>query len=358
MNIFAKYHTPRSIFYLAAELELNNLLEDQVRFAQYKSYYTVIFINARKAELAGIKLMPDSIQNISVSKEDRILMIPMVDELCFDFNDLKNYIRFTAGGNEELYQARIIAAGQSYYEEASHYKWSAVASMISAMALYISNNTTLLEADDNMPTTFPTQVTDDITPYSEKYSEYTTDKGDGKIGNSDKVDAENGFYEKIVAFNSDGIAIARGVKTFEERYTWSRNVTASGGRAELSGFKGDTTHGLAHLPLEANIYIVELDLNFQANAKGKFHSPAFAAGTYTIIITMEGYVPITLTEVEIKLHTTVTRHIVMVPLTVAEAAAKAKADAILEAAKATTETTTTETTILETPAATTPPPTV
>src|ERR1700722_18698626 len=112
MSILAKYQTSRPIFYLAAELELNNLLADQVKFALYKGYYTVIFINALKTELAGIKLMPDSIQNISVSKEDRILMIPMVDELCLDFNDLKNYIRFTAGGNEELYQARIIAAGQ------------------------------------------------------------------------------------------------------------------------------------------------------------------------------------------------------------------------------------------------------
>ena len=331
----SKYNCPRSIFYLTAELELANLLFDQLRFWGYKKYFTLLYIEALQAELAAIKLMPDNIINIAVSKEDKILMIPMVDTLMYDFMDTRNYIRPTCGTNVELYDTRILSAGQSYFERASSYKWASVNSINVAMANYLSENSIALLADENMPAGFEAQVLLDIAAYNLIYSKYGTDKSGTKTGNVDKLDAENAFYDKITIINEYGYAIARGNKDFEQRYTWSRNVKANGGHDSLSYFKGDTTHGPAHLPLEANIYIVELDLNFQANAKGKFHSPAFAAGTYTIIITMTGFNPITLTEVEIDLHTSVTRHIRMTPLTMMESAklAKALAETAIEIAK-------------------------
>lgn len=323
--INAKYGAPRSVFYLTCELELANLTYDRLRFAGYKAYYTLLYINALKAELAAIKLMPDNIINIAVSKEDRILMIPMVDTLMYDFMDVRNYIRPTCDGNVELYDTRILSAGQSFFERASSYKWSSVNSVNVAMANYLSENSVAMLAGENMPAGFQAQVLLNIGAYNDIFSKYGTDKGDTKTGNVDKVDAENAFYDKITAINEDGYGIARGNKAFEQRYTWSRNVTACGGHLSLSYFKGDTTTGVAHHPLEANIFIEELDMNFQANAKGKFHSAAFAAGKYTIIITCEGYYPITLTEVDIHLHTSVTRRLVMVPLIMEDAKKLAKA---------------------------------
>jgi len=179
---------------------------------------------------------------------------------------------------------------------------------------FITGHSATLLAGENMPVIFPVNFTSGQTNFHDKQVLFKFDESTQTPAQQAKIKAENSCFDKMTVMLADGIEVADGDPTVAALFMWNKLVKANSG-PKSAGAKGDVKTGPAKKPVEgATCYIDELDLTVETDAKGHFIFPAFAHGTYTIRFNKVGYKEVVLLNVEIHISTTVTKHIILIPV--------------------------------------------
>ncbi len=307
-----KYKMSRETLYLVLRMIGTNLRNKRTNFEAYKGFYLVSYCDAFDAAITAAEGMPTEAQRDALAKEERIAMGPLRDTSMFNFMDLERYAAST-WTDPLVLEAKLIVAGKNYYHDAGNDHWASVKEMNRLGNQFLLDNDTALEAGLNMPHAFLATFLAGKNAFANKYSSFVTDESAQPAGQTSKMQAENDLWHQATkVICPDGIAIARGNEVFMDLFTIEeiKQIVAAGGG---SGVKGNVFTGVAELPLDGvTIHIDALDLSFANDAHGKFRSPAFASGTYTIRFTKTGYLPVTLVDVVINVHVFHTVHVAMV----------------------------------------------
>jgi carboxypeptidase-like protein len=309
----AKYHCSRSVFYLAIRMAWANCGGDLALFFDLKELYIAAYVTAMEDQIDAAELLPDEDARTEPSELDRLQLIDLGDICLKNWRRLERYIH-TAYPVKTVQKVMLDSAGQAHYEAAFNHNWAEMVSLNNAGNTFITEHSAPLLAGMNMPAAFPGNFTTGQTNFSTKQSLFKFDESTQTPGQQAKIKAENLCYDAMMIMLADGIEVADGDPTVAHLFTWARLIKANSG-PKSAGFKGDVKTGVAKKPVVgATCYIEELDLTVETDENGHFIFPAFAHGTYTIVFSMIGYKTVTLTEVEIHISTTVTKHIILIPV--------------------------------------------
>jgi|SRR5665213_1314972 len=309
----SKYHCTRSVFYLAIRMAWANCNGDLVAFHDLKALYIAALIASMNAEIDAVELLPGEDTRTEPSELDRIALIDLGDICLKNWRRLERYIH-TAYPVPSVQKTMLDSAGQANYDAAFHHNWSEMINLNKAGNDFITAHSAALSAGMNMPAAFSASFTLGQTNFHDKQVLFKFDESTQTPAQQAKIIAENKCFDKMVVMLADGIEVADGDPTVAHLFTWSRLMKACSG-PKSAGCKGDVKTGVAKKPVEGvTCHIDELDLTVETDAKGHFIFPAFAHGTYTIRFNKVGYAEVVLTNVEIHISTTVTKHIILIPV--------------------------------------------
>ena len=312
-KVTPKYTCARGVLYPSLRMAWDNCSSNLTEFHAFSEKYDAAYIIARKAEIDATELLADQDVRTEPSELDRIDLISLGDVSLKKFRYLERYI-IHAYVDKATQKTMLDAAGKSHYAEAFSHNWTEMLELNKAGDVFISDHSAALLAGTNMPSTFAAAFTLARTNFSDQQSLFKTDEGTQTPGQQAKIVAENNCYELVAKMLADGIVIFDLDAVMTPFFTWARIVLANSG-PKPAGCKGNVTTGVAHKPVSGvTCYIEELDLTALTDAKGHFNFGTFAHGTYTITFTKTGYKPVSLVGEVINLHTTITRHIVLIPV--------------------------------------------
>jgi hypothetical protein len=202
---------------------------------------------------------------------------------------LKLYI--TKAFAADMVQAKLEAAGASFYPKTSVDNWSAVRSLIDTANSFIMANLNDLLANNNMPADFKTKFQtdgDDCIGLSVTFAQVNIEK---QMATNVKVEANNGIYASVMEMLKDGQQIFKDNAATRKQFVFSYLVSMYRGEGSAS-LKGYIVNDLG-LPIEG-VTVMSADQKYAAatDEKGYYRITRIAEGTYAFNITCPGYVPL------------------------------------------------------------------
>jgi hypothetical protein len=309
------YRCAQDEFYLAAFLMLNSLEDDLEYFVLHKPKYTIEFVDALRQELINSELMPDNEQRTEPVKRLRNALVLKTDGVCTQkLQALKSYIH-EAYPNPVDAQSAIEEAGFNKYIQATHYDWEALRNIFTTANTFITDNSALLQANNNMPPTFPGSFQTLKDEIHAEINIYTNRKENTKQGTHDKNVVNNAIYRKLMQIGEDGQVVWINDETRAQQYIWYRilEVVTPPGAAGLRGTVKDQGD---FLPVIGAQIIMQKQgsppVTFITNQTGRYDSGNLPIGIYSIKINSPGFSEIE-SQIEIKLGVISYKHWLMIP---------------------------------------------
>ena len=297
------YRCAQDEFYLASFLMLSSLEDDLEYFVLHKAKYDLAFVNALRQELIDSELMPDNEQRTEPVKRLRNALVLKTDGVCTQkLSALKTYIN-EAYPNPLDAESAIQEAGFNKFAQATNYDWEALRNVLTTANTYITDNSALLQANNNMPPTFPGSFQTLKNEVLAEINVYINRKENTKQGTHDKNVVNNGIYRKLMQIGEDGQVVWIDDETRAQQYIWDRilEVVTPPGAA---GLRGTVKTDDNFLPVIGAEIVMQKQgsppVTFITNQTGRYDSANLPAGIYSIKINATGFSEIE-SEVEIKL---------------------------------------------------------
>jgi len=255
--------------------------------------------------------LPNEQARCSKSETDRILLSQKADIALNLWQNLKRYI--VDAFPLELHKTNFDAAGQSYYEKAAAKNWESAQGLLAAGFTYLSENTTILQANQNMPLNFVDRFSLTKTEFETLHQAYLNSTEDSRQLTKAKIIANNNIYLALIAMFLDGQEIFKLDETIKKQFIFDQVLLLmlGGGVANVKGY---VTIENIFLPLEGAILeIVELDRSKTTDQDGRFEMLQIPANEYTIKVDLLGYETKVFENYEIKTGVVSTPNVALKP---------------------------------------------
>lgn len=248
MKLEKNYNCSQAELYAVCNLGWQNYKLKLTGFANHKAKYTMAFGDAAIAEVLAAKNLPDYITRAAVPESTRIQMQELAAKCLANWQALKSYIRDAF--KESQYKPMLESAGSKHYRRASNGGWDGLQSLVTAAALFITNNTVALSKEgENMPEAFPDQFTADKEAFENTYATYLLDSQGSVTGTSEKNIANNAIAAALAKMFADGQIIFKDDPATKEMFVFEallQFVTKPG----ESGLRIVAIESVTELPIE------------------------------------------------------------------------------------------------------------
>lgn len=314
MSTLPTFNCSQPELYSVCDTGWNSCSANLAAFTNFSPMYDAAFVTAAKAAIAAAMGLPDEEQRDEDTRTFRAEMLVLLKDNNELFQRLKRYI--TKAYPKDQLKIKFAAAGQAHYEKASNEDWNAAKSLYKDADDFIQANTAALEANDNMPpgpAGFAAQFATARNNFNTKYQAYIDAGQNDEVETQDKTEANNVIHAAVMSMFLDGQMIFKNNEAKKKLFTFEQvllNVAGPGS----TGFKGTAKESVTNVLLpNVLVKVIGTDVEILTDAEGKF-SKILAAGTYTFIITCEGFQDLQITDFEIVTGAMKTLNITLVPL--------------------------------------------
>ncbi len=308
----SEYNCSQQELYTVARLGWNSCSQHIVKFGNFKAKYIPAYITTHLNEITAASIIHDAQARGAKSEKLRVQLTEKNKEALDIWQGLKRYI--ADAFPENLQKATLEEAGQKHYEKASNYDWDATEGLLTSGSVFISDYQTELEADDNMPITFPAEFNTFKTEFTTLHQNFLNSREDSAVGTQDKVVANNVVYNKLVSMLLDGQYIFRKDEATKKQFLFSELLYKASGTG-TAGIKGTVTDAITHLPLKnVEIKFLLTIKTGKTDDEGKYEIKQVAHGKFDIEASLEGYQTRTISEFEILIGNISTLNIELTPI--------------------------------------------
>ncbi len=181
----SEYNCSQQELYTVARLGWNSCSQHIVKFGNFKAKYIPAYITTHLNEITAASIIHDAQARGAKSEKLRVQLTEKNKEALDIWQGFKRYI--ADAFPENLQKATLEEAGQKHYEKASNYDWDATEGLLTSGSVFISDYQTELEADDNMPITFPAEFNTFKTEFTTLHQNFLNSREDSAVGTQDKV---------------------------------------------------------------------------------------------------------------------------------------------------------------------------
>jgi len=202
-----EYPCSQGDLYSALETAWGNYGVHLTRFTNFKALYDAAYKTAALTAITAAKNMPDDDARSGASELMHIELVKLGDVCTEKFQFLKAYIN-TAYPDREVQEAKYVIAGQNYYRGATRGDWEKLILMNTNAKNYlaIADNVTALEANQNMPATFPATLKTASDDFDAQYAAFKLAE-ETSVETAAKIDANNMCYRTGIAMMKDAQVI-------------------------------------------------------------------------------------------------------------------------------------------------------
>ena len=279
----------QSNLYASCRIVIDNGRNRQAELATYFARYTDAFFDSLDTMASEAESLPDAMTRALDHKVLRIEMTSLADDCRRNWQLLKRYIAFAfdAAGTEVV-EANWEAAGWSYYANASKQNWEDVRMLMISGQSYLTANSAVLEANENMPAAFVDTFGASYDAFDAKMFLFYAAEESAMSATQAKMDANNALYEAVIKLCDDGRAVFEGSATEREfSYTAvSELVTPSGSSTLIV----TVTDAETAMPLAgAEVHVNGTERTVITDAEGRAEIGVLSAGATSGTIIRDGY---------------------------------------------------------------------
>jgi hypothetical protein len=172
------------------------------KFFLYSEKYVPLYVTGLLGIRSSAMILPNEVQRAEAHAVLHVELEAEGKPCCQHFQILKGYIKTAY---PTTFTIMYNSAGMGHYESAAKGNWVSINALNNAMNSFMADPAHLaaLLAGLNMPTGFPTTVSDDATTFAGLYSDFISAKSTTTAKNA-KIAANNLLYAAIMAVCSDG----------------------------------------------------------------------------------------------------------------------------------------------------------
>lgn len=306
------YSCAQQVLYTICRTAWNACSNHLTVFGAHKPIYTAAYIADKNVAIEAAASLPNAPARSGDSQIYHVHLFECRDNCLEAYLSLTTYIMDAFPAAE--YEIRLNVAGQSFYEGARKQNWKSVKSLVDAASKFITDNTVTLSDNLNMPATFPAAFEAARSAFAVQYQLYLDEENSRGEMTANKIKANNGIYTALKVMLKDGKVRFLKNKAIKKQFTYAHlHYLASG--VGTSGIKGYIVDANTDLPISGvEISIPKKRRTLNTDKDGHYEILQIAAGTYKAKFSKEGYQPITMDALEIKLGTISSLNLIMVPI--------------------------------------------
>ncbi|MBK7149584.1 MAG: carboxypeptidase regulatory-like domain-containing protein [Bacteroidetes bacterium] len=261
------------------------------RFTAFKGKYTASWVTARLSEVDQAESTPGNEQRKARHKALRIQLLTTVRSALQHFSALERYIVHVTP--PQLLKSAIEAAGGTDYAAASNSNFDACRQMLHAAAAYATDNATILmAAGQNMPATFPAQLTALLISLDAAHAVFLGSETEAQQQAAEKLILNNALYTTIVqAVNADAQIIfsSKEEEAIRHQFVFRHQRYLVRG-AGVAGMRFHITDAVTGAPVpDVLISIPAKSTTLTTNAEGRALRLRLSSGEYLINCEKSGY---------------------------------------------------------------------
>ena len=214
------YPCEQNELYAVCVLGYNSFNDYVTQFAAYKPSYTLPYSAAKVSEVLLAAAIPGYQARTSLAEQLRIQLIEKSEECVNKWQDLKGYI--IGAFPKNLQKPNFEEAGIEFYKQALNHNWEKLSSLMSYGYQYITNHSTELMANNNMPATFPPQIDQLKIDTTLLYIQFQHAMDGAENITVDKINANNKIYQDLILMFEDGQRVFRHDPAIREQFTFSK----------------------------------------------------------------------------------------------------------------------------------------
>ena len=204
----AEYNCSQEELYSALGTAWGNCAAHLPAFTAHKGFYSTGYIVAARNLLTTAKVLPDDMARAEEARVLRVSLTTLGETSRKNFQKLKSYI-VSAYADAEIQKIKFDAAGQKYYARAGREDWESIAMLNQAGDNFITTHLTDLNANNNMPATFPSAFQTDKAAFDLVHDQYKLAEETGEE-TAAKINANNAIYKLTTDMLADGQLVAAG----------------------------------------------------------------------------------------------------------------------------------------------------
>lgn len=225
----ATYTCSQSELYAICTIGWNSYAENQPDFETFKTIYTVVFGTDALAEVQAAMNLP-GFQERNEASETFYIQLNEAHAACIlKWKTLRSYIKSSYAPS--LQKPKIESAGYDHYSKAANKNWDETTLLMTAGQHFIDNNTADLTTG-GMPASFPTDYAAAVSDFAGLYDRFTDAEQDQQEATDQKITANNGIYQKLIAMFEDAQIIYETDASKRERFIFAqikKMISQSGG---------------------------------------------------------------------------------------------------------------------------------
>ncbi len=312
-----KYNFKQSELYTIARLILATISEPLVLalFTAFKGKYTALWVTDRLLDVDKAEDEPDEEARNAVHEIARAQLLDLVQDSLNTFNALERYIIEVFPLNEQ--KASIEAAGGTKYAEAADFDFDACQQMLnSALNFVTDNEITLLNGGLNMPAGFKADLSDLLTTFQTKHTNFLTSETFSEVQTGEKIKGNNAVYEEIItSINADAQVIFHKPEqeAVRKQFVLEHQLYLVRG-AGVAGIRLHVTNSVTGQDIEAAVFTIPAqNISIETNATGRALQLQLAAANYLVKVNKPGFIEFT-TTVTVEIGTVKRLNVSLVPL--------------------------------------------
>ena len=207
MALLTKIETPeynciQSEFYSLLALGWTSFGEHQPVFETSKSKYTNTLTGQMYVKIAAAHTLPSAQQRSDFLETIRVILEAKTDEALIKCQYVKTYIQEAYPKNE--HKSKLSAAGWDFYTKAARHNWDYVENLLKHASEFITNNATVLQANNNMPAAFPAGFATFRSEWILAFGNFKVVEQDNEVKTNEKIKANNELFRETMSMFKDG----------------------------------------------------------------------------------------------------------------------------------------------------------
>ena len=281
------YNCSQQELYTVAQTGWQSCTQHIAAFTAFSPFYNQAYADTQQKAVKDAANLPDEQARTAQSEVFRVELSQLATINLANWQKLKRYI--TKAYTHDFQKIRLDEAGQSYYEKASHEDWESCKGLLSNGNAFIANNNAALIANQNMPPAFQATFLADSDAFTEKHKEFIDSEETSRIATEDKLNANNGCYNKLMEMFLDGQEIFKDEDAIKKQFIFDQVLNLASGTG-TAGIRGTITDAATNAPIpNATINIESINKSTTTDEEGKYIITQVASGKYKVIFTAQLY---------------------------------------------------------------------
>ncbi len=287
------YECTQDELYLVCRLGWNACSDELAEMSAFKAYYTGAYITAKLAAITAAEGLPDEQERNTTHELLRLNLVNRASDALDAWQSIKLYIN-KAYPDKATQLVYYDAIGQKDYRAAANYNWEKVIHLLNNGLEFIQENSSALEAGNNMPATFIADFEAMRDTIRDNVELFLNSRQVTKEDTEEKVIANNGIYRELMEMFADGSHVFRNEEAKQAKFIFSRvlEVVSPPG---MSGLRVRFIALGSNVPLEGVAAVFQKEGGTEISATSDDDGRLMmelTAGVYRMSATKEGYTPV------------------------------------------------------------------